>query len=430
MDKGELGKGLPGNPLECFTDWQDLLKCKMKCHFRVNVLTTFFDVRFSFLDWGTQFDERFARWGFSKNKQATADKTFVKLQSPTYSCTNHIQWNWPERHQQSGWGTCTLHQRPWKNDVIAPLGGITSAGDPRPLPHWNWATFFVHFPFWNAEIVLCFGVISGDGQDRNISFHRLPPKKTALDQLKCSTTCVRRECMDQALRRREGRLFGCAKFSPPSQNFSNLDLFPREEDWSLTQMKSLMPAQTYNHDRYMYSVDGADRPAPVECDRGRVTESFQNTCGTGWRDWHVQMQPSISAARRVGDETSLDFLNQVKELTVRLLEKGETELKLGEELEELRHGKQASQQHTCSRLSFHWVWIHWRRPCPVLTRFAFCTGIPLPFSDPHSMNFQVLLAIYSKWQHIGSWARAQETPRRNNVGSASFTSCSDYLFLD
>ena len=69
------------------------------------------------------------------------------------------------------------------------------------------------------------------------------------------------------------------------------------------------------------------------------------------------MQPSISAARPVGDETSLDLLNQAKELTVRLLEKGETELKLslGEELEELRHGKQASQQSTCSRLLFHSV---------------------------------------------------------------------------
>ena len=54
------------------------------------------------------------------------------------------------------------------------------------------------------------------------------------------------------------------------------------------------------------------------------------------------MQASISAARPVGDETGLDLLNQVKELTVRLLEKGETELKLREELEELRHGKQAS----------------------------------------------------------------------------------------
>ena len=77
--------------------------------------------------------------------------------------------------------------------------------------------------------------------------------------------------MEQALRRREGRLFGCAKFSPPSQNNGNLDLFPREEDWSLTQMKRSRPAQTNNLDKYMYSVDGADRPAPVECDRGRVT---------------------------------------------------------------------------------------------------------------------------------------------------------------
>ena len=54
---------------------------------------------------------------------------------------------------------------------------------------------------------------------------------------------------------------------------------------------------------------------------------------------------------------SLDLLNQVKELTVRLLEKGETELKLREEPEELRHGKQASQQPTCSRLLFHSVQI-------------------------------------------------------------------------
>ena len=69
------------------------------------------------------------------------------------------------------------------------------------------------------------------------------------------------------------------------------------------------------------------------------------------------MQPSISAARPVGDETSLDLLNQVKELTVRLLEKGETELKLREELEELRHGKQASQQSTCSRFLFYSVQI-------------------------------------------------------------------------
>ena len=70
------------------------------------------------------------------------------------------------------------------------------------------------------------------------------------------------------------------------------------------------------------------------------------------------MQPSISAARPVGDETSLDLLNQVKELTVRLLEKGETELKLREEQEELRHGKQASQHWpTCSRLLFHSVQI-------------------------------------------------------------------------
>ena len=71
------------------------------------------------------------------------------------------------------------------------------------------------------------------------------------------------------------------------------------------------------------------------------------------------MQPSklISAARPVGDETSLDLLNKVKELTVRLLEKGETELKLREEREELRHGKQASQQPTCSRLLFHSVQI-------------------------------------------------------------------------
>ena len=76
------------------------------------------------------------------------------------------------------------------------------------------------------------------------------------------------------------------------------------------------------------------------------------------------MQPSISDARPVGDETSLDLLNQVKELTVRLLEKGETELKLREEQEELRllklreeqeelrHGKQASQQPTCSRFTY------------------------------------------------------------------------------
>ena len=92
--------------------------------------------------------------------------------------------------------------------------------------------------------------------------------------------------MEQALRRREGRLFGCAKFSPPSQNNGNLDLFPREEDWSLTstQMKRPTPAQTDNRNKYMYSVDGANRPAPVECDRGRVTKSMQDTCGTGWRD--------------------------------------------------------------------------------------------------------------------------------------------------
>ena len=45
-------------------------------------------------------------------------------------------------------------------------------------------------------------------------------------------------------------------------------------------------------------------------------------------------------------------------------------------------------------------------------------------------SFQVPLAIYSKWQHIDSWARARETPRRNNVGRASFTACSDHLFLD
>ena len=71
------------------------------------------------------------------------------------------------------------------------------------------------------------------------------------------------------------------------------------------------------------------------------------------------MQPSklISAARPVGDETSLDLLNKVKELTVRLLEKGETELKLREEREELRHGKQASQQPTFSVLLFHSVQI-------------------------------------------------------------------------
>ena len=90
--------------------------------------------------------------------------------------------------------------------------------------------------------------------------------------------------MEQALRRREGRFFGCAKFSPSSQNNGNLDLFPREEDWSLTQMKRPTPAQTDNRNKYMYSVDGADRPAPVECDRGQVTESMQGTCGTGWRD--------------------------------------------------------------------------------------------------------------------------------------------------
>ena len=71
--------------------------------------------------------------------------------------------------------------------------------------------------------------------------------------------------MDQALRRREGRLFGCAKFSPPSQNNGNLDLFPKEEDWSLTctQMKRPTPAQTDDRNKYMYFVDGADRPAPV-----------------------------------------------------------------------------------------------------------------------------------------------------------------------
>ena len=59
--------------------------------------------------------------------------------------------------------------------------------------------------------------------------------------------------MEQALRRREGRLFGCAKFSPPSQNKGNLDLFPREEDWSLTQMKRPTLAQTDNRNKYMYS---------------------------------------------------------------------------------------------------------------------------------------------------------------------------------
>ena len=90
--------------------------------------------------------------------------------------------------------------------------------------------------------------------------------------------------MEQALHRREGRLFGCTKFSPPSPNNGNLDLFPREEDWSLTQMKRPTPAQTDNRNKYMYSVDGADRAAPVDCDRGRVTESVQNTCGTRWRD--------------------------------------------------------------------------------------------------------------------------------------------------
>ena len=52
-----------------------------------------------------------------------------------------------------------------------------------------------------------------------------------------------------------------------------------------------------------------------------------------------------------------------------------------------------------------------------------------PILTSDSMNFQVLLTIYSKWQHIGSWARARETPRRNNVGRASFTACSDNLFL-
>ena len=95
----------------------------------------------------------------------------------------------------------------------------------------------------------------------------------------------------------------------------------------------------------MYSVDGPDRPAPVECDRGRVTESIQDTCAMAQDGVTDKCNPVFQL--QVGDETSLDLLNQVKELTVRLLEKGETELKLREEL---RHGKQASQQPTCSRL--------------------------------------------------------------------------------
>ena len=51
------------------------------------------------------------------------------------------------------------------------------------------------------------------------------------------------------------------------------------------------------------------------------------------------MQPSISVAGPVG-ETSLDLLNQVMELTVRLLEKGKPKVEAGrEKLEELRQSK-------------------------------------------------------------------------------------------
>ena len=128
--------------------------------------------------------------------------------------------------------------------------------------------FLFTFPFETLILCCVLGCFSGAGRDRTISFHRLPPINRPRLAKVCSTIWVRRECMEQALRRREGRLFGCAKFSPPSQNNGNLDLFPREEDWSLTQMKRPTPAQTENRNKYMYSVDGADRPAPVECDRG------------------------------------------------------------------------------------------------------------------------------------------------------------------
>ena len=81
--------------------------------------------------------------------------------------------------------------------------------------------FLFTFPFETLKSCSVLGCFSGAGRDRTIS-SPFASNKPSSDWLKCSTICVRRECIEQALRRREGRLFGCTKFSPPSQNNGNL----------------------------------------------------------------------------------------------------------------------------------------------------------------------------------------------------------------
>ena len=70
------------------------------------------------------------------------------------------------------WGTCTLRQCPWKNDVIASLGGIASAGDHSQTESGR--PFLFTFPFETLKSCCVLGCFSGAGRDRTISY-RLPP---------------------------------------------------------------------------------------------------------------------------------------------------------------------------------------------------------------------------------------------------------------
>ena len=72
-----------------------------------------------------------------------------------------------------------------------------------------------------------------------------------------------------------GKEFGCAKFFPLLKTTGTSTYF-QENGRALgpdTCTDDEADAQTDNQDKY--SIDGAARGAPVECDRGQVTESVE-----------------------------------------------------------------------------------------------------------------------------------------------------------
>ena len=145
--------------------------------------------------------------------------------------------------------------------------------------------FLFTFPFETLKSCCVLGCFSGAGRDRTISFHRLPP--------------INRPRLTKVLHNlRTKRVYGagtssawgkalwmCQVFSPfskqrqprarPISKRRGLEPDTDEEtdagaNWQSEQVHAVCVC--------VYSVDGADRPAPVECARGQVTRL--NLCKT------------------------------------------------------------------------------------------------------------------------------------------------------